>query len=73
MVLEENGNGEIKFTHHSFNYDHTKTADLMGENHLPLEYAHTLRTGLWDNCEILPDEETVVQGVKLNFKEKTPS
>ena len=72
MVLEENENGEINFEHHSFEYDHTKAADLMEENQLPLEYAHTLRTGLWDNCEILPEEETAAQGIELEFI-KSPS
>jgi len=67
MILEENGKGEISFSHHSFDYDHTKAADLMEENKLPLEYAHTLRTGLWDNCEILPDEETAAQGQTIIF------
>lgn len=70
MILEENKSGGINLEHHSFDYDHILAADLMKENQLPLEYAHTLQTGLWDNCEILPEEETIVQGIELDFKKK---
>lgn len=67
MVLEKNAANEVLFSHHSFHYDHKKAADLMDENKLPSEYAHTLRTGLWDNCEILPEAETEAQGIFLDF------
>ncbi len=55
------------FTHHSFNYDHGAAAQQMREKHLPEAYALTLETGLWDNCEILPPQETEVQGVRIDF------
>jgi len=44
-------------THHRLKYDHHLTARLMAEKSLPEEYAKTLLTGIWDNMEILPEEE----------------
>jgi hypothetical protein len=35
---------------------------LMLEKGLPASYAKTLLTGIWDNCEILPEKETRNQG-----------
>ena len=67
MRLHENAHGPF-FTHEHFEYDHSTAADLMRRNHLPPEYAHTLETGLWDNCEILPDAETREQGFRLEFE-----
>ncbi len=52
---------------HSFDYDFSAASALMDQNHLPKEYVKTLRTGIWDNCEILPDVETAKQGVQLVF------
>lgn len=66
MILETVSDA-IKFTHHSFQYDHDQAAALMESNKLPQEYSRTLRNGLWDNCEILPDAETAAQGKKLSF------
>lgn len=67
MILKENEFGPY-FSHHHFEYDHVTAADLMRKNHLPPEYAHTLETGIWDNCEILPTAETREQGIKLEFE-----
>ncbi len=66
MILDDKGS-KLNYTHHYFNYDHLTTAKLMTEKGLPLPYAKTLQTGLWDNCEILPKEETDHQGVKIRF------
>lgn len=68
LILDTNEKGELIFEHHSFTYDNEETFDLMKVNQLPREYAETLKTGLWDNCEILPEIETKAQGVKLEFK-----
>jgi len=57
----------IAFEHRSFEYDHENAIHLMEKNKLPREYSETLRTGLWDNCEILPQEETKAQGKRLDF------
>ncbi len=66
MMLEET-EGNIKFQHLSFQYDHDLAAELMAQNKLPQEYSRTLRSGLWDNCEILPEMETAAQGKPLLF------
>lgn len=70
MVLEENVAGGFAFQHHAFDYDHRLTAKLMRDNQLPPEYAHTLETGLWDNCDILPEEETALQGKRIELADK---
>ena len=69
MILEKTAAGVFTFSHRSFVYDHETAARLMEENKLPREYAHTLRTGLWDNCEILPERETATQGISLHLAE----
>ena len=60
-------NDKINVEHHSFEYDHQKANELMLEKGLPDSYAKTLLTGIWDNCDILPVEETKVQGEKKKF------
>ncbi|GJM34745.1 MAG: hypothetical protein DHS20C18_37460 [Saprospiraceae bacterium] len=67
MILEKRPEGKILFSHHSFEYDHELTAQLMQQHQLPLAYAKTLETGYWDSCEILPEVETAQQGTKLVF------
>ncbi len=67
MIVDVNERGELTYSHSHFDYDHSTAARLMEENHLPKEYAHTLRTGVWDNCEILPDVETARQGETIVF------
>jgi hypothetical protein len=37
----------------------------MKKHGLPQEYAKTLETGIWDNMEILPEEEKLLKGKKL--------
>lgn len=60
-------NGELFFEFLNYEYDHDQAADLMEENNLPTTYAQTLRNGIWDNCEILPDAETKSQGKQIQF------
>lgn len=64
--LTIDADGSHKF--HTFDYDFETAAKKMEENALPNEYAHTLRTGLWDNCEILPETETALQGLPINLQ-----
>lgn len=59
--------GELKISHHAFKYDHQTTNQLMLEKGLPDSYAKTLLTGIWDNCEILPQTETKAQGEKIQI------
>ena len=56
---------EFTFEHHSFEYDHEETFARMLETELPISYAKTLTSGLWDNNDILPEVETAEQGKKL--------
>ena len=39
----------------------------MLESGLPFSYAETLLSGIWDNNEILPAEETAQEGTPLSF------
>ncbi len=59
--------GGIHYTQHSFEYNFAAAAALMEAEPLPKAYAHTLRTGVWDNCEILPHAETEAAGVRIDF------
>lgn len=52
---------------HPFEYDNERAAALMEQNHLPCAYSDTLRSGLWDNCDILPEAETVQQGIAMEW------
>ena len=63
MVL--NDEGGFSYEHHAFEYDHQKANELMLQHQLPPQYAATLLSGLWDNCEILPEPETAAQGARL--------
>ena len=65
MVLSYKGG--FRFEHHHFLYDFDETFAQMLENELPIAYAQTLSSGLWDNNDILPEEETAAQGVALEF------
>ncbi|MEZ4884466.1 MAG: metallophosphoesterase family protein [Chitinophagales bacterium] len=67
MVLEAEKERSLAFSHHSFDYNCEETARLMGLYSLTPEYAKTLVTGLWDNCEVLPDSETKLQGIEICF------
>ena len=39
----------------------------MMEHSLPWSYAETLMTGVWDNTEILPEQETKETGIALQL------
>ena len=53
------------FRFHKLDYNFKEAKKRMIENQLSISYANTLETGIWDNCEILPEEETRRQGMKL--------
>ena len=42
----------------------------MQANGLPDSYAHTLLTGIWDNCEILPAAEKALQGRAITMHQE---
>ncbi len=59
--------GKFNYQFHQLEYDYKATRQLMIENKLPVAYADTLESGIWDNCEILPEVETNRQGKKINL------
>ncbi|WP_438961560.1 metallophosphoesterase family protein [Nonlabens sp.] len=65
MILDDT-NG-FKATHIPVIYDHQTAIHHMRKNHLPKEYAVTLETGIWDNMEILPQQERLLQGKSLDL------
>lgn len=56
----DDADNTFSFSHYYFDYDHKKTYKSMMENNLPEAYAKTILNGIWDNCEILPEEETLL-------------
>jgi predicted phosphodiesterase len=65
MMIDTDEQGQLQCQHHALTYDHRGAAARMREAKLPNAYALTLETGLWDNCEILPEAETALQGVAM--------
>ena len=57
----------IEINHHRMEFDFVQAAELMVANKLPKQYSDTLLTGIWDNCDILPEEETSQQGIKIQL------
>ncbi len=66
-ALLENNDNDLNCTFKSFFYDHKHTNQLMLREQLPKEYATTIVTGLWDNMEILPEQEKKLQGKKIRL------
>lgn len=66
MILDDQ-NGIFSYQHLPLSYNHKLASNLMIEQNLTTAYAKTLQTGIWDNCEILPQEETALQGQKIVF------
>jgi predicted phosphodiesterase len=64
-ILDVNERGEVLCTHHALTYDFATAAERMRVHRLPASYALTLSTGIWDNCDILPETETCAQGKPL--------
>lgn len=57
---------EVQF--HQLEYDFNKASEKMRSKPLPQTYADTLLSGIWDNCEILPEVETEQQGLPLELR-----
>lgn len=57
--------GQLKYEHHKLQYDYETAASLMDTAGLVPTYAQTLRSGIWDNMEILPEVEKNMQGKKI--------
>lgn len=63
MIMNDESN--FTYEHQPLKYNYQQAHDLMQRHNLPPQYAKTLLTGLWDNCEILPVEETALQGQEI--------
>lgn len=57
----------FNFTHKTLNYNFKLTSKLMENGLLPEEYSRTIKTGIWDNTEILPPFETGLQGFGIKL------
>ena len=64
-ILNDEQN-KLSFEHHKLDYNFKLTHDLMIQNKLPNAYAETILSGIWDNTEILPTEETKQQGFEID-------
>lgn len=69
-LLLDDSQGQLAYTFHAFTYDNGRAQQLMRSNGLPDSYAHTLLTGIWDNCEILPEAEKALQGRPITLHDK---
>ncbi len=65
ILTEVEGGVDVAF--HRLSYDYHQAATLMEENALPSQYSKTLRSGIWDNCDILPEIETCLQGKRIEI------
>lgn len=65
LLLNDTAAEIFDFQHVAFTYDNDLAASLMEQNKLPCAYSDTLRSGLWDNCDILPEAETAQQGTPI--------
>jgi predicted phosphodiesterase len=57
--------GGIRIEHHALGYDHAAAAAKMRRAELPEEYAASLGTGLWHNCDVMPPEEAARRARRL--------
>ena len=64
-TLNDTG-GALRITFHPLHYNHAAAkARMLDDRRLPVSYAATLTTGIWDNTEIMPPEEEARQGIPL--------
>jgi predicted phosphodiesterase len=68
MILDDAQ--DFAYQHLPLSYDYETAVDQMKKNALPMEYALTLKTGLWDNMEILPAAEKEQQGKEIALDPK---
>ena len=64
-VVLDDTDGQPDFTFHALDYDYQTAREKMLQHRtrLPLSYAATLSTGIWDNTEIMPPPETALEGI----------
>lgn len=57
----------LDFNFHRLNYDNRAAkAKMIDDRRLPVAYAATLTTGIWDNTEIMPKQEERREGIPLD-------
>lgn len=66
-VILDDSKTELTFEHKTLDYNYKLTHKLMQNSLLPLEYARTIVTGIWDNTEILPELESSLQGFSIQL------
>ncbi|GAB3171150.1 metallophosphoesterase family protein [Telluribacter humicola] len=66
-LLLDDADGHFTYTFRSFEYNNRLANQLMMQHQLPDSYARTLLTGIWDNCEILPEAEKQLQGEAIGL------
>ena len=64
-ILDDSDNFHFEIC--DLDYDFKTAAKLMENKSLPQTYKETLKTGIWDNCEILPKYEASLQGKKIGI------
>ena len=66
-VLLDDAAGEVTSSFHPLTFDAATARSKMLERRtrLPLSYATTLSTGIWDNTEIMPATEAAREGIPL--------
>ena len=69
-LLDTDTAGQLRVRFRPLHYDHARAkAKMMDDRRLPVSYAATLTTGLWDNTEIMPPAEEAAEGTPLDFTE----
>lgn len=66
-AILEYTNNALSFSHHQLEYNYKLTNQLMNNGILPKAYATTIISGIWDNTEILPQQESDLQGLTLEL------
>lgn len=65
MTLDDTSGFDFSF--HALNYDHKAAkARMLDDRRLPVSYAATLTTGIWDNTEVMPPAEEAAEGIPLD-------
>ena len=70
MIIDDSDSFEYEYIRVEYDYDTAK--HHMSKNDLPMEYATTLESGIWDNMEILPTMERSFQGKDVPTKKVNP-
>ncbi|WP_247232316.1 metallophosphoesterase [Telluribacter sp. SYSU D00476] len=67
-LLLDDTDSQFTYSFEAFTYDNQSAHQRMLGNQLPSTYAETLITGIWDNCEILPEVEKRLQGLAIELE-----